>query len=141
MNPVSPVSGQQMLDIAIEVNKLTPYEQDMLVRFTHFAVEKDVFQQDHPLTNIKGRKACGWSMLDVLVIKLILEALVDPLYHKFSLESFHKFAAKMKAADAKMKKKKPARYPVTMKDNDGKGGGEGAPTVDGTELPEAPSAS
>lgn len=116
------MSSEKMLDVAIEVSKMTPYEKDILVKFTLFAVEKNVFQQDHILTKIfKGRKARGWSTLDALIIKEIIEALADPLYPNFSLEIVHKFAAKMKVQETKKKREISevvmARYSVTVKDN------------------------
>lgn len=112
-----------MLDVAIEVSMMTPYEKDMLVKFNLFVVEKNVFQQDHILTKIfKGRKDRGWSTLDASILKDIIEALADPLYPKFSLEIFHKFAAKMKVMkvveETKRKREiSEARYSVTVKDN------------------------
>jgi hypothetical protein len=94
---MNPMSSEKMLHVAIQVSKMTPYEKDMLVKFTSYAVEKNVFQQDHILTKtFKGREARGWSTFDASILKDIIEALVDPLYPTFSFEIFHKFAAKMK---------------------------------------------
>tara|TARA_B100001173_G_C15953201_1_gene532314 strand:+ start:507 stop:1004 length:498 start_codon:yes stop_codon:yes gene_type:complete len=103
---MDPVSSEKMLNVAIEVSKMTPYEKDMLVKFTHWAVENNVFQQDHILTNIfKGRKeARKWSHLDASIIKFIIEALADPLYPKFNFEIFFKFAAKMKVQETQKKR-------------------------------------
>lgn len=120
---MDPVSSEKMLDVAIAVSMMTPYEKDMLVKFNLFVVEKNVFQQDHILTKIfKGRKDRGWSTLGTSILKDIIEALADPLYPKFSLEIFHKFAAKMKVMkvveETKRKREiSEARYSVTVKDN------------------------
>ena len=120
---MDPVSSEKMLDVAIQVSKMTPYEKDMLVKFTLFAVEKNVFQQDHILTKFfKRRKARGWSAFDASILKHIIEALVDPLYPTFSLEIFHNFAAKMKVmkvVEGTKRKREisEALYSVMVKDN------------------------
>ena len=77
---------------------MTAFEKNMLVKFTLYALKKNVFRQADPLTiiwKIKGWKARRWSHLDTSIVQYIIEALADPKYIQFKIEVFFKFAAKM----------------------------------------------
>lgn len=49
---MDPLSSAKMLNVVIEVCRMTPYEKNMLV--THFAVEKNVFEEDDPLSYMQA---------------------------------------------------------------------------------------
>lgn len=87
MDPVS----SEMLDVAIEVIKMPLFEKNLLIKFTLFALEKNVLPEDHPLTAVKRYHKNRFSMLDSALVRHILCALADPHYPRFSLEIFFKF--------------------------------------------------
>ena len=103
---------EKQMEVATEIALLTPQEKDYLVKFVMFAVEKSIFQEDDPLTDIfKGRKARGWSTLDTSIIKLIIKALA--FKDKFNLVIYHKFATKLKIQEDQRKAAAKRGLPVS----------------------------
>lgn len=90
---------EKQMDVATAIALLEKQEKDYMVKFVVFSANRNVFEEDDPLTDIfKGRKARGWSSLDTSIVKFIIEALASP-NERFTLLMYHKYMAKVKAED------------------------------------------